>query len=198
MFFSDTFCNAFRKRWEGDCLNYAGTPFTVDAFRYGRIEGCSAYFLTHFHADHYGGLSKGWSCGPIYCTPLTARLVTMCLSVNPSYENRVYSVFPLIWHIMMYWAVSWDWLYAKICVCRFVCALELNKEHVVEGVNVTLLEANHCPGAALIYFQLPNGQCCLHTGDFRASRSMQAYPILVKQRVNVLYLDTTYCNPRYK
>uniref|UniRef100_A0A6N2MQQ8 DNA repair metallo-beta-lactamase domain-containing protein n=1 Tax=Salix viminalis TaxID=40686 RepID=A0A6N2MQQ8_SALVM len=27
---------------------------------------------------------------------------------------------------------------------------------------------------------------------------MQAYPLLANNRVNVLYLDTTYCNPKYK
>ncbi|PNT04424.2 hypothetical protein POPTR_014G139600v4 [Populus trichocarpa] len=140
------------------------TGFSVDAFRYGPIPGCSAYFLTHFHYDHYGGLTKGWSHGPIYCTPLTARLLTICLSLNSLYIHP----------------------------------LELDTEYVIQGVKVTLLEANHCPGAALLHFRLPTGLCYLHTGDFRASKLMQAHPLLANNRVNVLYLDTTYCNPKYK
>lgn len=84
------------------------------------------------------------------------------------------------------------------CVSRFIRPLELNEEHMIGGVRVTLLEANHCPGAALIHFHLSNGQRYLHTGDFRASKLMQTYPLLAKQQVDVLYLDTTYCNPRYK
>ncbi|RLM74609.1 hypothetical protein C2845_PM15G07040 [Panicum miliaceum] len=141
-----------------------GTPFTVDAFRYGEVEGCSAYFLSHFHHDHYGGLNKKWCHGPIYCSALTARLVKMCLSVNSDY----------------------------------ICPLELDTEYVIEGVTVTLLEANHCPGAALIHFRLSDGKTYLHTGDFRASRSMQLHPLLQRGRINLLYLDTTYCNPKYK
>ncbi|KAJ3697208.1 hypothetical protein LUZ61_000913 [Rhynchospora tenuis] len=141
-----------------------GTPFTVDAFRYGAIEGCSAYFLTHFHYDHYGGLTKKWCHGPIYCSSITARLLKICLSVNQSY----------------------------------ICALEYDKEYEIEGIKVTLIEANHCPGAALIHLQLSDGRTYLHTGDFRASKSMHSHPILLNYHVNVLYLDTTYCNPKYR
>ncbi|XP_068666093.1 DNA cross-link repair protein SNM1 isoform X2 [Aristolochia californica] len=140
-----------------------GTPFTVDAFSYGPVEGCKAYFLSHFHLDHYGGLSKGWSHGPIYCTHITARLVRMCLSVNP----------------------------------LFIHPLEIDTEYVIEGIKVTMLEANHCPGAALIHLLLGDGRCYLHTGDFRACKLMHSYPLLLNHHVNVLYLDTTYCNPKY-
>ena len=37
---------------------------------------CKDYFLTHAHGDHTTGLSKGWSGGTIYCTRVTARLIT--------------------------------------------------------------------------------------------------------------------------
>lgn len=140
-----------------------GTPFTVDAFKFGAVEGCKAYFLTHFHSDHYGGLTRSWSHGPIFCTEITARLVSMHLGVDS------------------------HWLRP----------MKLGCVSIVEGVKVQFLEANHCPGAALILFQTSCGQLILHTGDFRACKSMQDYPELLGARITSLYLDTTYCNPKY-
>lgn len=82
--------------------------------------------------------------------------------------------------------------------CSYICPLELDTEHVIEGIKVTFLEANHCPGAALIHFRLRDGKTYLHTGDFRACELMQSHPLLASQHINVLYLDTTYCNPKYR
>ncbi|KAH1056924.1 hypothetical protein J1N35_034989 [Gossypium stocksii] len=57
-----------------------GTPFRVDAFKYLRGD-CSHWFLTHFHMDHYQGLTKSFHHGKIYCSSITARLVNLKLGI---------------------------------------------------------------------------------------------------------------------
>ncbi|KAF2799382.1 DNA cross-link repair protein pso2/snm1 [Melanomma pulvis-pyrius CBS 109.77] len=157
----------------------------VDAFRYGAVKGQNAYFLSHFHSDHYIGLTASWSHGLIYCSKVTGNLVRQQLRVDPK------------------WVV------------------DLNFEHKTEilgteGVQVTMIPANHCPGSSLFLFEKTMGkgknprlQRVLHCGDFRACQTHIEHPLLRpdildtvsgknrQQKLDVCYLDTTYLNPKY-
>lgn len=164
-----------------------GFNICVDAFRYGAVEGCKAYFLSHFHSDHYIGLTSTWCHGPIYCSRPTANLVRQQLRVDP----------------------------------RWVVDLEFEKKVEVpgsNGVHVTMIPANHCPGSSLYLFEkvlnkaggkTPKTQRVLHCGDFRACPAHVEHPLLkpdvidsisgktAQQKIDVCYLDTTYLNPKY-
>lgn len=162
-----------------------GFSICVDAFRYGAVQGCKAYFLSHFHSDHYIGLSSSWCHGPIYCSKVTANLVKQQLRVDP----------------------------------KFVIPLEFDKKVEVpdtQGVSVSMIPANHCPGSSLFLYEKVIGKCpqfktyrVLHCGDFRACPAHISHPLLMpdivdsitgkskEQKIDVCYLDTTYLNPRY-
>ncbi|CAI5999051.1 unnamed protein product, partial [Closterium sp. NIES-64] len=140
------------------------TPFAVDAFSYGPVPGVQLYFLTHFHSDHYRGLSKRWQGGPIVCTPVTARLAHMCLGVDqrPTLPTTHHPppVSPLQPHPPSY--------------------------HTLVPTPSAI-----SPRAFL-------SATILHTGDFRACDAMCTYRHLFPgAAVDRLYLDTTYCHPRY-
>mmetsp|Transcript_10333 Transcript_10333/g.13822 ORF Transcript_10333/g.13822 Transcript_10333/m.13822 type:complete len:308 (+) Transcript_10333:522-1445(+) len=81
---------------------------------------------------------------------------------------------------------------------------------IIEGkakkpVTVTLLDANHCPGAIMFYFEV-NARKILHVGDFRWDASVMCAKLgspirsIVSNpssRIDDLYLDTTYCQEKY-
>ena len=126
-------------KWVGGMGNSIGMQITVDAFKYGKIEGCKAYFLSHAHSDHvrssflhpillpcelrkarvhetdlirkqYQNLSSSWSGGPVYCSTVTAKLIKLKLNVKDKY----------------------------------LIPLEMDKTHLIEGISVTLIDANQC------------------------------------------------------
>ncbi|KAI3343074.1 DRMBL-domain-containing protein [Ustulina deusta] len=157
----------------------------VDAFRYGAVKGCNAYFLSHFHSDHYIGLTANWSHGPIYCSKVTGSLIRSQLRTPSKYIKEL----------------------------EFEETLEVPG---TEGVTVTMLPANHCPGSSLFLFEKkigrgsnPRTQRILHCGDFRACPAQVAHPLLKpdtvdtisgkvkQQKIDVCYLDTTYLSPQY-
>ncbi|KAF8420370.1 hypothetical protein EV426DRAFT_706139 [Tirmania nivea] len=61
----------------------------MDAFKYGAISGVDAYFLSHFHSDHYRGLTSTWSHGLIWYTKVTANLVRQKLGVDGRWVREV-------------------------------------------------------------------------------------------------------------
>lgn len=66
-----------------------------------------------------------------------------------------------------------------------------------ETVNVTVIDANHCPGAVMFLFEGAFGKI-LYTGDFRYHPSMVETGSLLAQHagtIDRLYLDNTYCSP---
>jgi len=169
----------------------------MDAFKYGAIPGVDAYFLSHFHSDHYGGLTASWGNGLIWCTKVTANLVRQKLGVDARWVREVE------WGMGTY--------------------VGGNSGGDGETLWVHAIPANHCPGSAIFLFERRKGagggggenvlERVLHTGDFRAAPWMLRHPLLSpyidiidpetgekkrkEQWIDTIYLDTTYLNPRY-
>lgn len=80
---------------------------------------------------------------------------------------------------------------------KYLHLLEVNFPIVIQQVEVTCFDANHCPGALIILFRLLSGEQFLHVGDFRACPEMEDEPGLQQANIDRLYLDTTYFNPQY-
>jgi len=76
--------------------------------------------------------------------------------------------------------------------------LDPGETRVVAGVELTAVDANHCPGSLMFVMRLVMGITILHCGDCRAGPGMEEEPVFWNPRVvDTVYLDTTYCKPEY-
>lgn len=77
----------------------------------------------------------------------------------------------------------------------------VNESIIINETKITLLDANHCPGSAVILFEFKNGESIFHSGDFRfdPSRFVQNPPLrkYLEGGFDKVYLDTTFCHPDY-
>ncbi|KAI5634209.1 hypothetical protein NE865_13079 [Phthorimaea operculella] len=174
----------------------AGTHFAVDAFSYGELPQVKYYFLTHFHSDHYSGLKKTFN-KTLFCSKITAELCITRLGVNSKCIHVINLDEPLMVDGIEVLAVD-----ANQTDSTHTCTIarnygRLDEPLMVDGIEVLAVDANHCPGALMLVFTLPNGKTLLHTGDFRASPQMESCPVFWNKDIHTIYLDSTYCNPRY-
>lgn len=177
-----------RPAYERTCPFYKimpGFSICVDAFRYGAVEGCSAYFLSHFHSDHYIGLTASWKHGPIYCSKVTGSLVKQQLRTAAKFVVEL--EFDKHYDIPGTDGASVTMIPANHCPGS---SLFLFEKYVGAGPNKRTKRILHC-------------------GDFRACPEHIGHPLLKpdvqdmvsgkvrQQKIDLCYLDTTYLNPRY-
>ncbi|XP_047954585.1 DNA ligase 6 [Salvia hispanica] len=143
--------------------------FIVDGFKHADPNFSLSYFLSHFHSDHYTGLSPHWTTGIIYCSSTTATLLHQILNIPR----------------------------------QLISPLPLAQKVLIDGSEVYLVDANHCPGAVQFLFKVPTTSGgadfrYVHTGDFRYSKEMKNENAISEFiGADAVFLDTTYCNPKF-
>ncbi|RGP80394.1 DNA cross-link repair pso2 snm1 [Fusarium longipes] len=177
-----------KQAYERTCPFYKimpGFSICVDAFRYGAVQGCKAYFLSHFHSDHYIGLTAKWCHGPIYCSKVTGSLVRNQLRTAAK------------WVVELEFDKSYDIPGTEGATVTMIPA------NHCPGSSLFLFEKTMKQGAN------SRVQRILHCGDFRACPAHVQHPLLKpeiadsisgkvkQQKIDICYLDTTYLNPRY-
>ena len=166
------------------------TSFSVDSFSYGPLPNVTSYFLTHFHSDHYMGLSKKFDYGKIYCSPVTAELVKLQIGVDPKYIHPV-----AIECKTEIEGVNVTFIDANHCCGAVIILFEVPKYSLIDTRPVVSddVSRNNC-------------WRYLHTGDFRATPAICSHTCLtttqadgkpVPLHLDAVYLDTTYCNPSH-
>ena len=160
-------------------IRVPGTRFIVDGFQgYGKSHSrwCTNWFLTHFHADHYKGLTKKTpdprNC-VIWCSRPTAELCRSRLGIQKERLRVVDVGRPFVVE-----GVSVRFVDANHCPGAVMI--------VFDGIPKTKTSAT-------------DTDTVLATGDFRFHAGMTSCPILrdVASKRPAVMLDTTYCDPKH-
>lgn len=153
----------------------------TELFSLSELDGI---FISHGHYDHVGGLTllREQRCdAPVYATGLTTALMDALLV-----DKLVYQTKETLWQQ----------------ICRSIRNEQVNRsiqggsyyKPIQKGeVTVTFYPAGHIPGAAMIYFESPEGNV-LYTGDFQKDGSdlTEGYYLPDRVRPNVVILCGTH------
>jgi hypothetical protein len=206
-------------RWAPACkklqIRNMNEPIIIDGFQFSNPELSRCYFLTHFHSDHYQGLTRDFE-GVIYCSHTTAKLVQLRIpgfsacpiklhrddaheytSSGSHHVDPVPNMFTNINNLLRFNNVKAAENSSKRANSTssahfndkktYITPLRMEHPYLLHVGNsqvvVTLIDANHCPGASMVLFEFPCGQRVLHTGDFRYDAAAVVGRSLTLQRL---------------
>ncbi|KAH7161638.1 artemis protein [Dactylonectria macrodidyma] len=163
----------------------------IDFFRrYGDAAPPLACFLSHVHSDHLAGLESLRSPF-VYCSAATKEIL-LRLERYPCRINYAKGILEASKQTYKHLAKV-----LKPLPLDTPTTIEL---HPGRHIQVTLFDANHCPGAVMFLIE-GNGKAILYTGDIRSEpwfvNSIARSPVLLEytsgiKTLDKIYLDTSF------
>ncbi|KAI5866068.1 Metallo-hydrolase/oxidoreductase [Durotheca rogersii] len=162
------------------------TDIRVDFFRGFGLQPPLACFLSHVHTDHLAGLDRLRSPF-VYCSAAT-REILLRLERYPCRLNYARGIFedPRM--------QTYKHLAKVLKPIPLDTPTELELKPGVR-IQVTLLDANHCPGAVMFLIE-GDGKAILYTGDMRSEpwfvSSVARSPAMIEYSTGLKTLDRIY------
>jgi hypothetical protein len=152
----------------------------------------AAYFLSHVHSDHLLGL-ESVKMPFVYCSATTKHI----LLKMEKYPHRINFAKGILESRKQHYRHLK--LVLKALPLNTATELELGPKSTI---RVTLLDANHCPGAVMFLIE-GDGKAVVYTGDIRAEpwwvNSIVQNPVILPytcglKTLDCIYLDTTFAS----
>ncbi|EXJ89836.1 hypothetical protein A1O3_02903 [Capronia epimyces CBS 606.96] len=152
----------------------------------------AAYFLSHVHSDHLLGL-ESVKMPFVYCSATTRRILLKL----EKYPHRINFAKGILESRKQHYRHLKTVL--RPLPLHASTELELGPKSTI---RVTLLDANHCPGAVMFLIE-GDGKAIVYTGDIRAEpwwvNSIVQNPVILPyacglKTLDCIYLDTTFAS----